>query len=349
MKKSLISIVVLILLISLTGCSDPVFEGVKYRIGRTDDLIGKKILPATIQIAANNYYTSPESVNLAVSKVVFPTIEDFITIFNLTPDEMDTHPFSTGLDTIMEDAIVAVNLSLNDPFIVSLNNSQLTSLDTFQMELGKLYFGAIIQMVYYEFEMYDFALRFYVNNSGSYLARDVLVKQNGTSSWKFGYQRVSLDTSQQEWVITYQVELFDQRHTNLYYDSGNAGINPEDGDLMDIATPRDSDFQYNGSFGSFESRPILLAYGMDSADEIAQGGGGFGRIDKGIIGISLEIIYNFNGQSTRGLEHSFPPAQSGRVTFADLMTESEMLKKVYPINSVEHVVTYKENQNTGGE
>jgi len=349
MKKIFISIVVLILLISLTGCSDPVFEGVKYRIGRNDDLIGKEILPKTIQTAPDNYYTSPESVSLAVSKVIFPTVEDFITIFNLTPDEMDTHPFSTGLDTIMEDAIVAVNSSLNDPFIVSLENSQLTSLDTFQMELGKLYFGAIIQMVYYEFEMYDFALRFYVNNSGSYLARDVLVKQNGTSNWKFGYQRVSVDTSQQQWDITYQVELFDQRQTDLYYDSGDAGINPEDGDLMHLATPRDSDFEHNGYFGSFESRPILLAYGMHSADEIAQNGGGFGRIDKDIIGINLEIIYSFSGQSTCGLEHSFPLAQSGRVTMADLMAESEVLKKVYPINSVEHVVTYKENRDTGEE
>jgi len=341
MKRLFLLCSVTFIALLFVGCFDsPEFEGVKYRVTRDDGLFDKPAIHKTI-ITADANYTSPESVNIAFSKVFFPTKEDFITMFNMTPDASDTHPVN-DVSPYLEEAIIGVNTDLDNPAIMSLENTELTSLDTFQMELYKEYFGAVIQIVYYEFEMWDFSIRFYVNNSGLYHAKDILIKRDSDTGWKFAYQRVTRDTSEAEWNITYNVELFTQRQTDLFYETWDAGVIPLDGDLMHLAMLREEDLE-NDQAGSFESRPILLAYGMTSANQIDENGGGFGRIDEGIIGITLEIVYTFSNQHTCGLQHSFPVAQNGRVTWADLSQTQNSGIKVYPINSVEHVVTYTDD------
>ena len=338
MKKLSLLFLLFFIGVLLIGCfGSPEFEGIKYRVTRDDNLFDKPVIHKTITTEDVNY-TSPEEVNIGFAKVFFPSKEDFITIFDLTSGETDTHPID-DVSPYLDDAIVAVNTDLNDPMVISLESTELTSLDTFQMELYKEYFGAVVQIVYYEFKMYDFSIRFYANNSGIYHANDVLIKRDVDTSWKFAYTRVTRDTSAQEWNSSYTVELFDQRQTDLYYETWDAGVVAENGDLMHLAMLREVDLEEDAA-GSFESRPILLAYGMTSSDQIDENGGGFGRIDEEIIGITLEIVYTFSDQFTCGLEHSFPVAQNGRVTWADLSQTSDAFIKVYPINSVEHRVIY---------
>jgi len=341
MKKLFLLFSLTFIAFMIAGCfGAPEFEGIKYRVTRDDNLFSKHFIQKTITMADANY-TSPEEVNIGFAKVFFPTKEDFITMFNLTPDASDTHPVD-DISPYLDEAIIGVNTDLNNPMIMSLENTELTSLDTFQMELYKEYFGAVVQIVYYEFKMYDFSIRFYANNSGIYQAHDILIKRDTDPSWKFAYQRVTRDTSEAEWNIAYNVELFTQRQTDLFYETWDAGVIPEDGDLMHLAMIREEDLE-NDYAGSFESRPILLAYGLTSADQIDENGGGFGRIYEDIIGITLEIVYTFSNQYTCGLQHSFPVSQNGRVTWADLSQTDNSAIKVYPINSVEHRVTYTDD------
>lgn len=61
---------------------------------------------------------------------------------------------------------------------------------------GTTYYGVVVDVVHYECEMEDFSVRWYVQDHGGYLARDVVLKGPTTDgTWKFPYFRRATDGS----------------------------------------------------------------------------------------------------------------------------------------------------------
>lgn len=79
-------------------------------------------------------------------------------------------------------------------------------------EYGMTYYGLLVDVVFYEFQMADFSLRWYGQDYGSYKARDVLIKKPGETVWKYPYfHRTSNGT------LTFVIEDSRKETKNSYY------------------------------------------------------------------------------------------------------------------------------------
>jgi hypothetical protein len=79
-------------------------------------------------------------------------------------------------------------------------------------EYGMTYYGLLVDVVFYEFQMADFSLRWYGQDYGSYKARDVLIKKPGETVWKYPYfHRASNGT------LTFVIEDSRKETKNSYY------------------------------------------------------------------------------------------------------------------------------------
>ncbi|MBN2781374.1 MAG: hypothetical protein JXR21_05370 [Candidatus Marinimicrobia bacterium] len=354
MKKTFLLTLLVILIAA--SCSKE-FQGINYTFSRAAAGLEK---PGQVQRFANphapapqdaNNYIGPDEAIVACSRIIFPALEDAQAIFDSvgsTAATMQEIPVGgTRYRDLLSRAIVAYNASANNPMIVSIDDGQLMYLDTLDIADEDRWWGMILQTVYYEFAFADFRLRWYCNNSGSYRERDVLLKRDGESSWKFAYNHCALDTTGGERSETYTLFLSDTRQEDVFFwEFGNAGIAPMSDTLTHLAyqftRDLDESFFLNGATS-------FITFGKTSTEEA---GGGFGRVAHDIIGFSISVIYNLDPgctSGTFGLGYNFTAVQGGALHFSDLQQTTSLPKQLRPIKSIEFEVEYAISEFVTGE
>lgn len=135
----------------------------------------------------NDYY-QPKDIQIGFKRIWFPNrsaydqIEDESSNIRSEDDSSMTITDPNTLPPTTEffkpiDEFTEILSSTSTPYIPS-------TLPTY----GETYYGVLLDIVYYEYVMEDFSLRWYVQDHGDYLAKDVLLKGNETGDvWKFPY------------------------------------------------------------------------------------------------------------------------------------------------------------------
>ena len=348
MKK--ISFLLLIVFILFSACGKEYsFRGVSYRFNRTSDSFEKAVslnsLGKSSPSPGEEYFSTPQEVNVAFSKILFPTVGDANQIFNTASNhELQAQQIPIGSNAygvFRNHAILAYESSLNDPMIISIDDAELISLDTNSIADEDRFWGIILQTVYYEFKMSDFSIRWYANNSGIYQAKDVLLSRDNGLTWRYAYNQVAVDTSDGQNIQEYSLLLSSSRQTDIYLqDQGNAGDQPENGDIMSMSFFYQQEWDdYGTQGGSLDPRTMLMTFGKASTD---QAGGGFGRLDNTITGFSITVSYDLGEQTNGGgLRMNFSPSQSGSVRYSDISTVTDFPKKLYPTKQLSFDVIYQ--------
>jgi hypothetical protein len=132
-------------------------------------------------------YYQPKDIRIAFNKIWFPDSSAYDQIVaestNIRSAD-DSCMYITDPSTLPAsgyfkplDGFTEITASSSTPYTPS-------SLPTY----GETYLGALIDIVYYEFVMEDFSLRWYAQDHGDYLAKDVLLNGSATGgAWKFPY------------------------------------------------------------------------------------------------------------------------------------------------------------------
>ncbi|MDO9548012.1 MAG: hypothetical protein Q7J65_03485 [Candidatus Marinimicrobia bacterium] len=285
---------------------------------------------------------------VACSRIIFPSKADAQAIFDNATDlnaELQAIPISEEkFESILPSAIVAYNESTDNPKVISIDDEEVMYLDTLDIADDDRFWGMILQTVYYEFEMEDFRIRWYTNDCGDYKAKDVLVKRNSDSDWKFIYNRVHVDQSDPDPATReiYTIGLSDTRREDLFFwEKGNASSNPDSDTLTHIAIRFIQDWNDENSMGgSLNGESLLITFGKTSTQEA---GGGFGRVTDDIIVFSISVIYQMGdpgASGTFGFMHNFEISETGKMKFSDLEQETQLAKQLYPIKSIEFEVEY---------
>lgn len=344
-------LILLISLIIMTGCKNNYdFKGANYHFERyavvehkSSNVQSFKSTNITTDALG---YTGPNEAIVACSRIIFPSKEDAQGLFNenpdLSPDAQGIVISEERIQSILPNAIVAYNESTDNPKVISIDNEQITYLDTLSIGDDERFWGMILQTVYFEFVMEDFRIRWYCNNSGTYKSKDVIIKRNSDTDWKFIYNKVIVDQNDpiNNW---YTIYLSDTRCENLFFwgrsDAGNPTMNDT---LTHIAIRFVEDWNDENSMGgSLSKETMMITFGKASTDEA---GGGFGRVANDIIGFSISVIYQLadpGASGTYGLMHSFETSEIGKIKFSDLEQETSQPKQLYPVKSIEFDVEYE--------
>lgn len=351
--REILNLFMVIALVTLTNCEKKYdFEGVQYQIkrggGQPVARINYCTESARILSKINNgtaNYIGPDEAIVALSKVIFPSKADAQAIMeNATAEQLTGYQFvpidQEQYEEYSANAIVAYNESTDNPMVVTLDNPTMITLDTLDVGKDDRFWGMISQIVYYEFKLEDFRIRWYCNNSGNYRDKDVIIKKEGEANWKFIYDKVNVDPSDptNPTKHTYTIALFDTRQENIFFwVFGDAGIGPSSDTLSHITIKftRDLDSHFlDGNIG-------LSTFGKTST---AAAGGGFGRVADDIIGFTISVIFNLDpGQSgTFGLMYSnnIVPAETGKIRFSDIDIETSLGKQLCPIKTLGFDVEY---------
>ncbi|PKL26280.1 MAG: hypothetical protein CVV46_15225 [Spirochaetae bacterium HGW-Spirochaetae-2] len=130
-------------------------------------------------------YYQPKDISIGFDKIWFPEKTVYDEILEEETNLLHEDGYATIIDrsTIPPDgyfkpiaSFTEVTASTSEPYIPA-------SLP----EFGQSYFGLLIDTVYYEFEMEDFAIRWYIQDHSEYQAKDVLIREPEASVWKFAY------------------------------------------------------------------------------------------------------------------------------------------------------------------
>lgn len=118
----------------------------------------------------------PGNIKIGINKVWFPVHDTYFALANnstLLKDrsQLPTTGFFKAIDQYIE-----VDASTASPMRIEV-----------LPEYGMTYYGMLADVVFYEFEMEDFSLRWYGQDYGNYKARDVLIKKPGETTWKYPY------------------------------------------------------------------------------------------------------------------------------------------------------------------
>lgn len=200
-----------LLLFCLLSCGGPLYgelKGMKIYVTRGQDSVARGAAPSDTlryMTAAENDgtripgdYYCPKDVSIAFNKVWFPEEEAYQAIRNLDDDAISVSEDNDCL--FMRDRTVIPSKGYFKPIDtftrVTASTSQAYSPDALP-EYGMTYYGVLVDMVYYEYEMEDFTIRWYVQNhtddEGAFECKDVLLKGPTTAgAWKFPYYH--LDT-----------------------------------------------------------------------------------------------------------------------------------------------------------
>jgi len=352
MKK--ISLFLFTCIIVLTACNKHYdFKGIDYRFERYSENNQKSTFKHTYKqthaVAKTDNeepggYIGPNEAIVACSKIIFPCKEDAQELFNADDGQCEESGqiivSEEKLAEIMPNAIVAYNESTNNPKIITLDNAEVNYLDTLMIGDDERFWGMIMQTVYFEFVMEDFRIRWYCNDCDPYKSKDVIIKRDSDTEWKFIYNKVNVDMDNPA-NNNITIHLSDTRCEDLYFWSKHNADNPRQDTLSHIAIEYIEDWSNEGGMGgSLNSRTIMDTFGKTSTEEA---GGGFGRLDNEIIGFSISVIYKLNdpGQSgTFGLQHNFETSETGKIKFSDIDKPTLVPKQLYPIKSIEFEVDY---------
>lgn len=352
MKRSYL--IVLISIAALTACKRNYdFKGANYHFERSA-IVGQKSttvqsLKSTNIITLNNAdesgYIGPNNAIVACSKILFPSKDDAQKLFDensgVSQDMQGIVISNEQLQEILPNAIIAYNELTDNPKVISIDDEQITYLDTLSIGDDERFWGMILQTVYFEFEMEDFKIRWYCNNSGTYKAKDVIVKRESDTEWKFIYNKVKVDQND-PMNNRYTIYLSDTRSENLFFWGKGDASNPTINDtLTHIAIRFIEDWNDESSMGgSLSKETMMITFGKTSTDEA---GGGFGRVASDIIGFSISVIYQMadpGSSGTFGLMHNFETFETGKMKFSDIEQETSQPKQLYPVKSIEFDVQY---------
>ncbi len=336
--------------IVLTGCDKNYsFKGVNYRFERNSGNSQKSAITHTFKsekiIAQTNDepvgYIGPYEAIVACSRIIFPSKDDAQALFDANEGQEYIIVSEEKLAEIMPNAIVAYNETTNNPKIITLDDAEVNYLDTLMIGDDERFWGMILKTVYFEFVMEDFRIRWYCNDCDPYKNKDVLIKRDSDTEWKFIYNKVNVDMDNPA-NNNITIHLSDTRCEDLFFWSKHdGGLNPRQDTLSHIAIEYIEDWSDEGGMvGSLNGRNIMDTFGKTSTEET---GGGFGRLDNEIIGFSISVIYSLNdpgGSGTYGLMHNIETSENGKIKFSDIDKPTLEPKQLYPIKSLEFEVDY---------
>jgi hypothetical protein len=201
MKKNTIVILigVLFLILLLIGCGPRTgdLEGMLIYVTRSPSEITRSLVSdqATRMDGTSRYfppdqsadYYQPKDITIGFSKVWFPERSTYDQIVAEETNEIG----HDGDCIIIRDRTTIPAEGYFKPVdgfsIVTASTSQPYSPSTLP-EYGMDYYGLLIDIVYYEYEMEDFSIRWYVQDHDVYKEKDVVLKGPGTADvWKFPY------------------------------------------------------------------------------------------------------------------------------------------------------------------
>lgn len=201
MAKKMIGYLILAMVLSLLlfscalgGPKTGDLKGMKIYVTRGPDDIARNV---RVSDASARYFTGPpeqssdyyqpKDIKIAFNKIWFPnrstydqivaestnfSSDDNSLMFIADPSTLPATGYFKPLDGFTE-----ITASTSAPYTPA-------TLPTF----GATYYGALIDIVYYEFVMEDFSLRWYAQDHGDYFAKEVLLKGTETGgAWKFPY------------------------------------------------------------------------------------------------------------------------------------------------------------------
>jgi hypothetical protein len=135
-------------------------------------------------------FFQPHDITIAFDKVWFPTRSSYDTMVEADANEETLDGsgiFIKDRGTIPTDGFFK---PINGFTTVTASTSQAYTPDTLP-EYGATYYGVLVDIVYYEYEMEDFSLRWYTQDHDDYLAKDVLIKRPSSESWEFPYYKLN--------------------------------------------------------------------------------------------------------------------------------------------------------------
>ncbi|MBN1649436.1 MAG: hypothetical protein JW874_15465 [Spirochaetales bacterium] len=136
-------------------------------------------------------YAVPDGVEIALTKIWFPTPETFETLKASNPDhDMGQIFVNVTTDFSGLEFYKALDRDSDNPYVFNTAASEPFTPDT-NPPYGAVYNGVLLETVYFQMDMPTYSIRWYSKDSGAYLAQDVLV--NDGSGWKFAYLKRTIE------------------------------------------------------------------------------------------------------------------------------------------------------------
>ncbi|WP_422479521.1 hypothetical protein [Pleomorphochaeta sp. DL1XJH-081] len=196
----LLTLVMIILIMCSVGCGGPItgsLRGMRIFVTRGQDDVARGATDSSRYVPASGDSSSipgdffqPKDITIAFDKVWFPTrtaydsmVDEDTNEENIDGDclfikDRETIPTEGFFKPI--DSFTTVTASTSDAYTPASNPAY-----------GETYYGVLVDIVYYEYEMEDFSLRWYTQDHGDYLAKDVLIKTPDSTVWEFPYFKLS--------------------------------------------------------------------------------------------------------------------------------------------------------------
>jgi len=130
-------------------------------------------------------YFKPSDVRIGLDKIWFPTPETYAQIRDDNQNETKDDGY-VFLKNPAWDAAGSYYKVVDAFKEYEASNSVVETLQNLP-DYGSEYHGVVVDLVYYEFEMEDWAIRWYVKGHGTYEAKDVLIQTDTDPIWKFAY------------------------------------------------------------------------------------------------------------------------------------------------------------------
>ena len=189
MKKILCRLVTVIgVLVLVSSCS--FFNNLFSRYGEAE---GVKLIISTDDFSSKTTGMrgiTPQSARIAFSKIWYPTQETFAALkLRETAHEMGYIHIDPDTDWAALEYYKPLTATPDTPVVFDVVN-RVTYAPEVLPSYGETFNGVLLDIVYYEFTMEDFSIRWYVRDSGTYKKQDVLVDfPNDQAGWKFVYNK----------------------------------------------------------------------------------------------------------------------------------------------------------------
>lgn len=219
MKRSFILFVLIcVIVLCMVSCDKTKYGSLKglqiFVTNGKDDVTVQRSAKDTSGSGGTVLQWEPKNIKVGICKVWFPDHDTYFMLANNSALLKDrTQLPTTGFFKPMNQ-YTEVDASAGTPQRIDVSP-----------EYGMTYYGVLVDVVFYEYEMGDFSLRWYGQDYDSYKARDVLIKKPGETTWKYPYFHRASDG-------TLTFEILDSRQltkTTAYLnDNAEGSANTED-------------------------------------------------------------------------------------------------------------------------
>lgn len=178
---------------SLFGPKTGDLEGMKIYITRGADDVAKSTRVSDVTARyfttphQNADYYQPKDIRIGFNKIWFPNKSAYDQI---AAESTNVKSEDNSLLTITDPSTLPTTGYFKpiDEFTEILSSTSTPYTPSTLPTYGESYYGVLLDIVYYEYVMEDFSLRWYVQDHGDYRAKDVLLKGTETGGvWKFPY------------------------------------------------------------------------------------------------------------------------------------------------------------------